>query len=201
MSDDNISIDIIKELRDETGAGMMDVKKALKEAGGDKEEATEILRKKGLSARAKRAERETGEGLVHSYIHAGGKVGVLVEVNCETDFVARTDDFEELVNDIAMHIAASSPLYVSIDDVPEEVVEKEKEIAREQARDEGKPENVVEKIVEGRINKFYEEVVLQKQPFIKDTDKTITDLIGEYVSKLGENIQIGRFTRYAIGEK
>jgi elongation factor Ts len=197
----DISLDLIKMLREETGAGMMDVKAALAEAGGDREKAIEILRKKGLSARAKKAERQTKEGLVHSYIHAGGKVGVLLEVNCETDFVARTDDFKALVGDLAMHIAAAAPLFVSVEEVPANLVAKEREIASEQAATEGKPANVVEKIVEGRVNKYYEEVVLLNQAFIKNPDQTIADLMGEYVGKLGENIQIARFTRYVLGNR
>ncbi|OGE86007.1 MAG: translation elongation factor Ts [Candidatus Doudnabacteria bacterium RIFCSPHIGHO2_02_FULL_46_11] len=198
MSEIN-QLDLIKELREETGAGMMDVKSALAEAGGDPEKAVEILRKKGLSARAKKSERQAKEGLVSSYIHAGGRIGVLLEVNCETDFVARTDDFKNLVSDLAMHIAAAAPMYLNIDQVPADVLDKEKEIAAEQAHTAGKPENVLEKIVDGRIAKFYEEVVLMEQKFIKNPDQTINDLVGEYVGKLGENIQIRRFERYVLG--
>ncbi len=197
MSD--ISLDLIKVLREETGAGMIDVRNALTEAGGDKSKAIEILRKKGLSARAKKAERQTGQGLVHAYIHAGGRVGVLIEVNCETDFVARTDDFKALVADLAMHVAAAAPLYVREGDVPPEVLEKEKEIAAEQSKSAGKPAEVVAKIVEGRVAKYYEEVVLLNQKFIKNPDETVNDYVAGSIAKLGENIQIRRFTRYVLG--
>lgn len=195
-----ITTELVKQLREETGAGMVDVKNALTESGGDREKAIELLRKKGLAAREKKASRMTMQGLVESYIHAGGRVGVLVEVNCETDFVARTDDFKSLVKDIAMHIAASNPLYVKNEDVPAEVVEKEKEIAREQAKNEGKPEQVVDKIVEGRVQKFYDEAVLLNQPFVKNPDQKISDLIAAAVGRIGENIQIKRFTRFTLGE-
>lgn len=196
----NISLDLIKTLREETGAGMLDVKNALEESSGDKEKAIDILRKKGLSARAKKASRTASEGIVDSYIHAGGKVGVLLEVNCETDFVARTDDFKELVHDIALQIAASAPLYVNIEDVPVDVVEKEKEIVVSQAKTEGKPENIIEKVAEGRIKKFYEEVVLMEQPFFKEPEKTMGVHLGEYVGKLGENIKISKFVRFVLGQ-
>lgn len=195
-----ITTELIKQLREETGAGMVDVKNALTESDGNREKAIELLRKKGLAAREKKASRATSQGLVESYIHAGGRVGVLVEVNCETDFVARTDDFKTLVKDIAMHIAASNPLYVKNEDVPTEVVEKEKEIAREQAKNEGKPEQVIEKIVEGRVQKFYDEAVLLNQPFVKNPDQKISDLIAQAIGKIGENIQIKRFTRFNLGE-
>lgn len=198
--DTEISLDLIKKLREETGAGMLDVKNALLEAKGDRGAALEMLRKKGLAARAKKMSREAQEGLIDAYIHAGGRVGVLLEVNCETDFVARTDDFKNLVHDLALHIAAANPLYVDVEDIPEEVIEKEKEIAREQARNEGKPENVLDKIVDGRIKKFYEEAVLFNQPFVKDPQISISDLITQAVAKLGENIKVKRFTRYSLGE-
>ena len=197
----DISTELIKQLRLETGAGMLDVKKALQESGGDPIKAVEILRKKGLMARAKKAERAALEGLIDSYIHAGGKIGVMLEINCETDFVARTDDFKNLAHEISLHIAAAAPLYVDIDEIPEETLAKEREIAMEQARAEGKPENVVEKIVEGRLKKYYEETVLLNQPYVKNPEQTIGDLLAEYVGRLGENIKIGRFTRYVLGEK
>ncbi|NLO88906.1 MAG: translation elongation factor Ts [Clostridia bacterium] len=190
----------VKKLRDMTGAGMMDCKRALEEAGGDIEKAVDILREKGLAKAAKKADRIATEGMVTSYIHLNGKIGVLVEVNCETDFVARNDAFKTLCHDLAMQIAASNPQYVSRQDVPEEVIEKEKAILKAQALNEGKPEKIAEKIVEGRIEKFYEENCLLEQPFIKDTDKSVQDLINEYIAKLGENIVVRRFTRYALGE-
>ena len=178
---------------------MLDVKKALQESGGDPVKAVEILRKKGLMARAKKAERAALEGLIDSYIHAGGKIGVMLEINCETDFVARTDDFKNLAHEISLHIAAAAPLYVDIDEIPEETLAKEREIAMEQARAEGKPGNVVEKIVEGRLKKYYEETVLLSQPYVKNPEQTIGDLLAEYVGRLGENIQIKRFVRYVLG--
>ncbi len=193
MSDANI----IKQLREQTGAGIMDVKEALTEAGDDVEKAVEILRKKGLAKQAKKADRAANEGIVESYIHAGGRIGVLVEVNCETDFVARTDDFKALVKEIALHIAASNPLYISSEDVPLEVIEKEKEIYKEQFA--GKPDDVIEKMLEGKIAKYYEEACLLNQPFVKDGEKTIGELLGEATGKMGENIQIRRFTRYMLG--
>ncbi|MEZ4180221.1 MAG: translation elongation factor Ts [Candidatus Doudnabacteria bacterium] len=193
MSDNNL----LKELRVATGAGVMDIKEALEEANNDKEVAIEILRKKGLAKQAKKADRVANEGVVASYIHAGGRIGVLVEVNCETDFVARTDDFKALADDVAMHIAAANPLYVSAEDIPLEVIEKEKEIYAEQAGD--KPAEVLEKMLEGKLAKFFEEVCLLNQPFIKDGDKTIADLLGEATGKMGENIQIRRFQRFMLG--
>lgn len=193
MSDNNI----IKELREQTGAGIMDVKEALEEAGNDRDKAVEILRKKGLAKQAKKADRVANEGLVESYIHAGGRIGVLVEVNCETDFVARTDEFKNLAKEIALHIAAANPLYVSTEDVPMEVIEKEKEIYKEQFKD--KPADVIEKMLEGKVAKFYEEVCLLSQPFVKDNDKTIGELLGEATGKMGENIQVRRFARFMLG--
>jgi elongation factor Ts len=190
----------VKDLRTRTGVGIMDCKAALAEAKGDVAEAEKILRKKGLSKAAKKAGRSTGEGVVGSYIHAGGKIGVLVEVNCETDFVARTDQFQGLVKDIAMHVAASSPRYVSREEVQAADLDAEKEIYRAQALREGKPEKIVEKIVEGRMNKFYEEVCLLEQSFVKDPDRKVQDLITEMVATLGENIQVSRFSRFALGE-
>ncbi|HAG27519.1 TPA: translation elongation factor Ts [Patescibacteria group bacterium] len=192
-----MSNDLIKELREQTGAGIMDVKEALEEANGDKEKAIEILRKKGLAKQAKKADRVANEGIVESYIHAGGRIGVLVEVNCETDFVARTDDFKNLVKEIALHIAAANPLYISSEDVPTEVIEKEKEIYKEQSA--GKPDDVIEKMLEGKINKYLEEVCLLSQPYVKDQDKTIGDLLGEATGKMGENIQVRRFSRFMLG--
>ena len=196
----SISAAMVKELREKTGAGMLDCKKALEEAGGDMNRAAEILREKGLSAAAKKAGRIATEGAVESYIHAGGKIGVLVEVNCETDFVGRNSDFRAFVRDIAMHIAASNPQYISREEVPAEVIEKEKEILRTQALNEGKPEKVVEKIVEGRINKFFEEVCLLEQPFVKDPDKKVAQLVSEKIATIGENITIRRFARFELGE-
>ena len=195
-----ITAGMVKELREGTGAGMMDCKKALQEADGDMDKAVELLRKKGLAAAAKKAGRIAAEGAVGSYIHAGGKIGVLVEVNCETDFVARTDDFQALVRDIAMHIAAAEPRFVSRDEVTDDVMEAERRIYREQALESGKPENVVDRIVEGKIGKFYSEAVLLEQPFVKDPDKTIQQLLAEKIAKIGENIQVRRFARFKMGE-
>lgn len=195
-----ISAQQVKELRERTGAGMMDCKKALTEANGDMEKAIEILREKGLAAAAKKAGRIAAEGIVESYIHMGGKIGVLVEVNCETDFVAKTDEFRTFVKDVAMHIAASRPQYIRREDVPAEVVEKEKEILRIQTLNEGKPEHIVDKIVEGRINKFFTEVCLLEQPFVKNPDITVDQLVKEKIAKIGENINIRRFARFEMGE-
>jgi len=195
-----VSAAMVKELREKTGAGMLDCKKALEEANGDMTRAVEILREKGLSAAAKKAGRIATEGAVESYIHGGGKIGVLVEVNCETDFVGKNSEFREFVRDIAMHIAASNPQYVSREEVPAEVIEKEKEILRAQALNEGKPEKIVEKMVEGRINKFYEENCLLEQAFVKDPDKTIAQLVSEKIASIGENITIRRFARFELGE-
>lgn len=191
---------LVKELREKTGAGMLDCKKALEEANNDVNKAIEILREKGLSAAANKAGRAATEGVVQSYIHAGGRIGVLVEVNCETDFVAMTDQFKEFARDIAMQIAASSPRYVSREEVPQDEIEKEKEILKAQALNEGKPEKIVEKMVEGRIGKYYEEYCLLEQSFVKDPDKTIQQLLNEKISTIGENISIRRFTRYELGE-
>ncbi|GGA39500.1 translation elongation factor Ts [Paenibacillus physcomitrellae] len=190
----------VKELREKTGAGMLDCKKALEEANGDLTKAAELLREKGLSAAANKAGRIATEGVVESYIHAGGRIGVLVEINCETDFVAKTDQFKEFARDIAMHIAAVSPKYVRREEVPTEELEKEKEILKAQALNEGKPEKIVEKMVEGRISKFYEEICLLDQQFVKDPDKTIATLLNEKISTIGENISIRRFVRYELGE-
>lgn len=195
-----ISAASVKEIREKTGAGMLDCKKALEEAGGDIEKATSILREKGLAAAAKKAGRAATEGLVESYIHAGGRIGVLVEVNCETDFVAKTDQFKDLVRDIAMQIAAQNPKFVRREEVSQEVLDAEREILKNQALNEGKPEHIVEKMVEGRLGKFYEEVCLLEQGFIKDPDKKIQDLINEKIAQIGENISVRRFVRYELGE-
>ena len=195
-----ITSQMVKELRERTGAGMMDCKKALEEAQGDMEKAVEILRQKGLAAAAKKAGRVAAEGVVESYIHGGGRIGVLVEINCETDFVAKTDEFKAFARDIAMQIAASKPEYVKREEVPQEVIEKEREILRAQALNEGKPANVVEKMVEGRIEKYYKEVCLLEQPFIKNPDVTVKELLNEKISKIGENINIRRFVRFELGE-
>ncbi len=196
----NINAGMVKELREKTGAGMMDCKNALTEVDGDIEKAVEFLRKKGLATAQKRAGRALNEGIIQSYIHMTGKLGVLVEVNCETDFVAKNEDFQEFAKNIAMHIAASNPLGITPEDVPNDVIEKEKEIYRAQALDMGKPENVVDKIVEGKLNKFYEESCLLNQPYVRDTNISIADLLNEQIAKIGENISIKRFVRYQIGE-
>jgi len=195
-----IKAENVKELRERTGAGMMDCKKALTETGGDMEKAVAYLREKGLAKMVRRASRVAAEGIIESYIHHGSKIGVLVEINCETDFVARTDDFQTLAKEIALQIAASRPLYLSRDDVPESVLENEKEILKAQALNEGKPEKIAEKIVEGRIQKFYSEVCLLEQPYIRDPEKTVQDLVFEVSAKTGEKIEISRFTRYEVGE-
>lgn len=193
------SEDIVK-LRKRTGAGILDCKKALEANEGDLDKATEWLREKGIAAAAKKADRIAAEGVVHSYIHMGGKVGVLVEINCETDFVSRSDQFVDLAKNIAMHIAAAKPEYVNVSEIPAERVEQEKEILTAQSLNEGKPENIIEKMVEGRINKFYQEVALMEQEYVKDPSKTITDIINEATLVIGEKINIRRFTRYEMGE-
>jgi elongation factor Ts len=194
----------VKQLREKTGVGMMECKNALVESDGNEEKAIEILRKRGLASAKKREGRIAAEGIVGQYIHMGGKVGVLVEVNCETDFVARGDEFQQLVKDVAMHIAAAEPRYVSREDVPADALEKEREIARAQAKNDpknaNKPDQVIEKIVDGRLNKFYEEAVLLDQPFVKEPAKTVGELVTEKVAKTGEKITIRRFTRYKMGE-
>ena len=195
-----ITADQVKQLRDKTGAGMMECKAALTEAGGDQEKAIELLRKKGLASAAKRAGRATSNGVVGSYIHMGGKVGVLVEVNCETDFVARTEDFQTLVKELALHIAAADPRYVRREDVPADVLEKEKEIYRAQFEGSGKPANVVEKIVEGKLGSFYSQVVLIDQPSVRDPNVTISQLIAQAAAKTGENVTVSRFARFKVGE-
>lgn len=195
-----VSASMVKDLREKTGAGMMDCKKALSETGGDFQKAVDYLRQKGLATAAKRAGRIASEGRVGSYIHAGGKIGVMVEVNCETDFVAKTDDFQVFAKDIAMHIAASNPSYVRREEVPPEVLEREKEIYRAQARDAKKPEKIMDKIVDGKLEKFYGEACLLEQPFVKDPDITIQDLLNGFIGKVGEKVEIRRFTRFQVGE-
>jgi elongation factor Ts len=195
-----VSAQAVKELREKTGAGMLDCKKALEEANGDLTKASEILREKGLAAAAKKGDRIATEGVVESYIHAGGRIGVLVEVNCETDFVGKTDSFREFVRDIAMQIAATNPLYVGREEVPQEALDKEREILRNQALNEGKPAHIVDKMVEGRLSKYYEEYCLLEQAYIKDQDKTINALLNEKVATIGEKISIRRFVRYELGE-
>jgi len=196
-----ITAQMVKELREKTGAGMMDCKKALTETGGDFDKAVDYLREKGISKAAGKAGRATKEGLIASYIHPGSKLGVLVEVNCETDFVARTDDFQNFVKDIAMHIAASNPLAVDREEIDPELIEKERSIYRQQAINEGKPEKIIDKIVDGKIEKYYSEIVLLEQPFVKDNDKTVKDIVTETIAKLGENMSIRRFVRFRLGEE
>jgi|SoiMethySBSTD1v2_1073268.scaffolds.fasta_scaffold26116_1 elongation factor Ts len=195
-----ISAQMVKDLREKTGAGMMDCKNALVEATGDIEQAIVILRKKGLASAQKKAARIAAEGMIGHYIHAGGKLGVLVEVNCETDFAARSDDFHALVKDIAMHIAAQNPLYVRREDVPGEVLEKEREIYKDQARASGKPANIVDKIAEGKLESYYEMACLYDQKFVKDPNITVKDLLNNAIGKIGENIQVRRFSRFKTGE-
>ena len=195
-----ISAKLVKDLREKTGAGMMDCKNALVEAKGDMEQAVVVLRKKGLASAQKKAARVAAEGMIGHYIHAGGKLGVLVEVNCETDFAARSEEFQVLVKDIAMHIAAQNPLFVKREDVPAEVVEKEKEIYKDQARASGKPANIIDKIAEGKLESYYEMACLYDQKFVKDPNITVKDLINNLVAKIGENIQVRRFARFKTGE-
>ncbi|MBW1676713.1 MAG: translation elongation factor Ts [Deltaproteobacteria bacterium] len=195
-----ISAQMIKELRTRTNAGVLNCKEALKDAGGDMEKAVDFLRKKGLATALKRAGRETSEGLIHSYIHTGGKIGVLVEVNCETDFVAKTDEFKTFVKDLAMHIAATKPLGIRREDIPEQVIQREEEIYRAQAVETGKREKILDKIVQGKMEKFYKESCLLDQQYIKDPDITTQDLIHDMITKTGENITVRRFVRYQLGE-
>lgn len=195
-----IKPELVKELRIKSSAGMMNCKKALVESKGDIAKAEKILREKGLAQASKKASRVTGEGIIESYIHHGSRIGVLLEVNCETDFVARNEVFKSLVHDIALHIAATNPSYISIDEVPKDETEKEKEIYKKQALNDGKPENIVEKIAEGRIKKYFEESVLLEQAFVKDPDKKIDELLKENIAKIGENIVIKRFSRFVLGE-
>jgi elongation factor Ts len=195
-----ISAQAVKELRERTGAGMMECKGALTEAGGDMEAAIDLLRARGAAKAAKRAERETREGAIGSYIHMGGKIGVLVEVNCETDFVARTDAFQALVRDVAMHVAAANPVAIRREDFPAEMVERERNVYREQMRESGKPEHIWDKIVDGKVEKFYADQALLEQPFVKNPDQTVGQLITEVSAKTGEKIDVRRFTRFALGE-
>ncbi len=195
-----ISASEVKSLREKTGAGMMDCKKALEESGGDVEKAIDYLRKKGLQKVEKKAGRTTQEGIIQSYIHPGSRLGVLVEINCETDFVARTDDFLTFTKDVAMHIAAAKPMVVEREQMSKDIVDKELEIYRAQAREQGKPENIIEKMITGKLDKFYQENCLLEQAFVKDPDKTIRDLLTAIISKLGENIVIKRFVRFQLGE-
>ena len=196
----NIDAKLVKTLRDRTGAGMMDCKKALVESDGDIDSAIDFLRKSGIAKAEKKGTRATKEGLVYSYIHSGGRLGVLVELNCETDFVAKTDGFIELAHNIAMQIAATNPVSLDRDAVSKELIDREKEIYLDQAKKEGKPESIIEKMVDGRINKFYQESCLMEQTYIKDQDKKVSDLLSQTISTLGENISINRYIRFAIGE-
>jgi len=192
---------MVKELRTKTGAGMMDCKEALTSSNGDFDQAIDYLRKKGMSAATKRSSKAAKDGTIASYIHMGGRIGVMVELNCETDFVAKTEDFQNAARDIAMHVAASNPTYVNPDEIPEDVLEREKEIYRSQALAEKKPEKIWDKIIEGKLNKYYEEVCLTKQKFIKNTDITVETLVNNLIAKTGENIIVRRFTRYQLGEE
>lgn len=195
----SISAKMVKELRDATACGMMDCKKALTECDGDMEKAGEYLRKKGIASAAKKEGRATAEGLVGSYIHMGGKVGVLIEVACETDFVARTDDFQEFVRNVSMHIAAAAPMAVTREEVDPSIIDKEKEIYKAQMLEQGKPENIIEKIVEGKVDKYYSDIVLLEQKYVKDPDMTIADYLNSIIGSLGENMAIKRFARFQIG--
>ncbi len=195
----DIDAKLVKELRGRTSAGIMDCKEALEESGGDLEKAVDFLRQKGLATALKRAGRETSEGVISSYIHAGDKLGVLVEVNCETDFVGKTEEFKAFAKDIAMHIAAMKPLGIDREDIDQEILRREEDIYRQQAQDTGKPENILDKIIKGKMEKFYKEACLMEQVFVKNSDITIKDLVHEMVSKTGENISIRRFTRYQLG--
>lgn len=196
----DISAAMVKELREKTGAGMMDCKAALSSCDGDMSKAVDFLRKKGLATAQKRAGRAMSEGTIQSYIHMGGKIGVMVEVNCESDFVAKNEAFQEFARNIAMHIAATSPVSITSDDVPEEIVKKEMEIYRAQAKEMGKPENMAEKIAEGKLQKFYKESCLMNQPYVRNPDITVADLLNEQIAKIGENITIKRFCRFQLGE-
>ncbi|NOZ75787.1 MAG: translation elongation factor Ts [FCB group bacterium] len=197
----NISAQLVKQLRERTGAGMMDCKKALLETEGDLDKAIDALRKAGVAKAEKKGVRAANEGLIYSYIHHGGRLGVLIDISCETDFVAKTEDFRELAHNLAMQVAATNPLAIRREDLDANVVAHEKEIYMDQARNSGKPENIIEKMVDGRLKKFYQEVCLMEQAFIKDPDKKVKDLVTESIATLGENITINRFTRYAVGEE
>jgi len=196
----DVSASVVKELREKTGAGMMDCKKALAETAGDVQKAVDYLRQKGLAAATKKADRVATDGAVAAYVHAGGKLGALVEINCETDFVARTTEFQALLKDIAMQVAAANPRYVRREEIPEAELDKEKTIYRQQALESGKPEKIVDKIVEGKMERFYSEICLLEQSFIKDQDKKVAEIINDAIARLGENIQIRRFARYHLGE-
>ena len=195
-----VTAQLVKDLRDRTGAGMMECKKALVESKGDIGDAEVLLRKWGIASAGKKASRTTRQGLIGSYIHHGGQLGVIVEINCESDFVARTGDFQELVHDVAMHVAAADPRYIRKEDVPADILDKEKEIARDRARQEGKPEKVLDRIVEGRIAKYYEEVCLLEQPFVKEATQSVGQLVKLKIAKLGENITVARFVRFKVGD-
>ncbi|KAF0187944.1 MAG: elongation factor [Desulfobulbaceae bacterium] len=195
----NITSQMVKDLRDKTGAGMMDCKKALSENDGDMEKAIDFLRQKGLAVAAKRAGRATSEGVIETYIHAGGKLGVMVELNCETDFVAKTDGFREFARDVAMHIAAASPVSLSRSDVPEEIVERERQIYIQQALESGKPESIVEKMVAGKVDRFLSEICLLEQKFVKNPEVSVQDMLTELIGKMGENVSIRRFSRFQVG--
>lgn len=195
-----ITAQLVKQLREKTSAGMMECKKALEEAKGNLEEAEVVLRKRGMASAAKKSSRSTKQGSIGTYIHPGAQLGVMLEVNCESDFVARTDDFQELVRDLSMHIAAADPLFVRREEVTETVLAKEREIARDRAKNEGKPDKIIDRIIEGRIEKYYEEVVLLEQPFVKESSITVKDLINQKIAKLGENITVARFIRMKVGE-
>lgn len=197
----SISAKQVKELKERTGIGLMACKEALKETDGDVDEAVKTLRKKGMAEAEKKAGREVDEGLIHSYIHPGGKIGVLVEINCETDFIAKTDDFKQFAKNIAMHIAASDPIAITEDEIDEETVKEEKEIYREKAEADGKPEDIIPKIVNGKIDKFFEENCLMKQDYVKDPDMTVEEYIKQTIAQIGENLNIARFTRYKLGEE
>ena len=195
-----ITTSMIKDLREATAAGVLDCKKALEASGGDLEKAKVYLREKGLAAAAKKADRAAKEGLIEAYIHTGGRVGALIELNCETDFVARTESFEELAHDLALQVVAARPLYLAPEDIPPDMLEEEKNVYRVQAREMGKPERIIERIVEGKLQKYYQEVCLMKQPFIKDDDLTVQDVLTEIIAKLGENIVVRRFVRFELGD-
>jgi elongation factor Ts len=201
MSEMTITAEMVRKLREETGAGMMDCKAALSEAAGDMEKAREFLRKRGLASAAKKAGRTTNEGVIGTYIHPGAKIGVMVEINCETDFVARTPEFQSLVKDVAMHVAAASPMYVTKEDVPAEVLDKEKEIYKSQAAAQGKPAQVQDKIAEGKLKQYYADFVLLEQPFVKDTQVTVGQLVADKIAHLKENIVVRRFARFKVGEE
>lgn len=194
-----ITASMVRDLREKTNVGMMDCKKALQDTGGDMEKAIDLLRQKGLAKAMKRAGREATEGMVHAYIHGGGRIGVLLEVNCETDFAGKSEDFIEFVKNVAMHIAASNPIGIQVEDIPQEVIDRERAIYLAQARESGKPENILEKMVDGKLRKFYEETLLLQQKYVKEPDKTVQDYLNELVAKIGEKIVIRRFTRYQLG--